>query len=78
MTSHRCNARRAAAQAEMEIFDRLPPAIRDAINEARGSVKASSALNALLRGVPEELIVKTIRESEYRHTKEPTRSQNNA
>lgn len=78
MTSQRFNARRAEAAREMVIFDQLPVAIRDAINEARGSVKASSALNALLRGVPEALIVKTIRESEYKHTKEPTRSQNNA
>ena len=61
MTSKFFNARRAQAQAEMAIFDALPAPMRDAINEARGSVRASSARDALLRGVPESLVIETIR-----------------
>lgn len=75
MTSRRFNDRRAEAKAEMEIFDTLPSTIREAINEARGSVRASSARDALLRGVPEATIVNTIRNSQYVVTKKPKGNQ---
>jgi hypothetical protein len=45
----------------MEIFDALPSGIRAAIKEAQGSVRASSVRDALLRGVPEEAIIATLR-----------------
>lgn len=61
MTSRRFNEVRARAAEEMAIFDGLPSTIREAINDARGSVRASSARDALLRGVPEQAIVDTIR-----------------
>ena len=63
MTSPVFNERRRRATEEMTIFDALPSAIREAINEARGSVRASSARDALLRGVPEQAIVDLIRNS---------------
>lgn len=75
MTSPRFNARKAQASAEMEIFDGLPAPIREAINEARGSVRASSARDALLRGVPEAKIIEVIKNSVYVVTKKPEGNQ---
>lgn len=75
MTSPRFNARRKAAAIEMTIFDGLPAPIREAINEARGSVRASSARDALLRGVPERTIIDTIRNSKFVVTKAPEGNQ---
>lgn len=63
MTSPRFNERKRQAIEEMEIFDRLPSAIREALNGANGSVRASSALNALFRGVSEEAIIEVINRS---------------
>lgn len=60
MTSPLFNERRRRAAEEMEILDRLPAPVREALNNARGSVRASSALAALLRGVSEEKIIETI------------------
>lgn len=60
MTSTRYNERKRRAAEEMEIFDRLPEAVREAINKAQGSVRASSVLSALLRGVPEDQIIATL------------------
>lgn len=60
MTSKTFNERKAQAQAEMAIFDALPSGIRSALDSACGSVRASSARDALLRGVPESLIIETI------------------
>jgi hypothetical protein len=75
MTSRRFNEDRRRAAEEMAIFDALPLAIREAINDARGSVRASSARDALLRGVPEQAIVDTIRNSKYVTTQPPKGNQ---
>lgn len=75
MTSPRFNARKAQAKVEMAIFDALPSAIREALNEARGSVRASSARDALLRGVSEQQIIDTIRNSKYVVTQPPRGNQ---
>jgi hypothetical protein len=75
MTSRRFNEERRRAAEEMAIFDALPSAIREAINDARGSVRASSARDALLRGVPEEAVVSTIRNSKFVVTKPPKGNQ---
>lgn len=71
MTSQSFNERKARAAEEMQIFDQLPACVREALNSARGSVRASSALAALLRGVECWKIVDTINKSVYVHTKEP-------
>lgn len=63
MTSPRFNQRKALAEAEQRIFDMLPSAIRAAINEAPLSVRASVVYAALLRGVPEQAIIETIKRS---------------
>lgn len=75
MTSQRFNETRARAAEEMEIFDGLSSALCAAINEARGSVRASSVRDALLRGVPEATIVNTIRNSKYVTTQPPKGNQ---
>lgn len=75
MTSKAFNERKAQALAEMQIFDALPSRVREAINEARGSVRASSARDALLRGVSEQAIVDLIRTSQYVVTKGPKGNQ---
>ena len=66
MTSAHYNARKAQAAEEMQIFDQLPECIREAMNNCKTSVKASSALNALLRGVECYRIVETINRSKER------------
>ncbi len=71
MTSSRFNERKAQAEAEMAIYDGLPAAVRAAIDNARGSIKASSARDALLRGVPEQAIIDTINNSKFVITKPP-------
>lgn len=73
MTSPSFNFHRAAE--EMAIFDALPSAIREAINSARGSVRASSARDALLRGVPKAKIIEVIMNSQYVVTKGPEGNQ---
>ena len=61
MTSKAFNDRRIAQQREMEIFSRLPAAIREAMNNCQQQPpRASTVLNALLRGVSEETIIRTI------------------
>lgn len=75
MTSPSFNERRLRAAEEMAIFDALPSTIREAINEARGSVRASSARDALLRGVPEQAIIDLIRNSKYVTTQAPKGNQ---
>jgi len=69
MTSDRYNGRKAFQAQEMAIFDALPSAVRAAIANARGSVRASSARDALLRGVPEQVIIDTINRGPFIHTK---------
>lgn len=69
MTSRSFNERKARAAEEMKIFDQLPECVRHAINGARGSVRASSALAALLRGVPCDKIVDTINKSDTKDEK---------
>lgn len=75
MTSSRFNEQRRRAREEMVIFDTLPSALREAINSARGSVRASSVRDALLRGISEARIIETIRNSEYVVTKKPKGNQ---
>ena len=75
MTSARFNADRQRAKEEMDIFDMLPASLRRAIDSAPGSVRASSVRDALLRGVPEALIIETIMKSKYVVTKPPKGNQ---
>jgi hypothetical protein len=75
MTSPAYNERKRLARLEMEIFDALPSRIRAAINSARGSVRASSARDALLRGVSEQAIIDLIQNSQYVVTKKPKGNQ---
>lgn len=63
MTSPTNIARRQQAREELRIFNALPRPLRDAINNATASVKASTVRDALLRGVSEEEIVKTLTRS---------------
>ena len=64
MTSKAMQSRRRAARDELTIFNRLPRAVRDAINLCEAQPpKASVVLNALLRGVPEETVIETIKRS---------------
>lgn len=64
MTSPTMQARRATAKAEQDIFDRLPKAVRDALNECEASPpRASIVLQALLRGVSEQALIETIKRS---------------
>lgn len=60
MISKRFNERKARAEEEMRIYDALPSAIRAALDNASGSVRASSVRDALLRGWPEALIIETL------------------
>lgn len=60
MTSPRAYQRMTEARIEMRIFNSLSRALRDAINNAEGSVRASVILDTLLRGVPESKIIETI------------------
>lgn len=60
MTSPSFNARRAAAKAEMETFERLPKALQVAISNAAVSVKSITVWNALCRGVSEEQLLTVI------------------
>lgn len=62
MTSSTYSAKLKAARSELEIFNRLPRALRDALNECETQPpKASIVLEALLRGVSEETIIETIK-----------------
>ncbi len=64
MTSLTMQSRRKAARDELQIFNRLPRAVRDAINECEAQPpKASIVLDALLRGVSEETVIETIKRS---------------
>lgn len=63
MTSPKFNARKAEAEVEMQVYDMLPEALRKAIDNADGSVRASVVANALLRGVSEETIIQTLKRS---------------
>jgi hypothetical protein len=63
VTSPTFNARKSAAAAEMAIYDRLPAAIRQAIDDAPCSVRAKTILDALLRGVSEEAIIQSLKRS---------------
>jgi len=60
MTSPAFNRRKALAKAEQDIFDMLPSPLRKAINEAPTSVRASVVYAALLRGVPEQVLIETL------------------
>lgn len=60
MTSRRFNEARAKAQAEMELFDRLPYAIQTAMKAAPLSLRAQTVWDALVRGVSEKQILETI------------------
>ena len=60
MTSPRFNTDRRRAQDEMRIFNALPRAIRDAMNDASGSVRASVVRDALTRGVSEAKVIETL------------------
>lgn len=65
MTSPTYNAKLKAVRSELEIFNRLPRALRDVLNECdRTPPKASIVLDALLRGVSEEKIIETIERSQ--------------
>ena len=65
MTSPTYSARRKAARLELETFNRLPRALRDAINECEAQPpKASIVLATLLRGVSEQAIIETIKRSQ--------------
>lgn len=75
MTSPRFNALKAQAEAEMAIYDGLPASIRAAIDNAQGSVRASSARDALLRGVSEQAIIDLIARGPYVTTKPPKGNQ---
>lgn len=75
MTSPRFNERKAQAEVEMAIYDALPSGIRAAIDNAKGSVRASSARDALLRGVPEQAIIDLIAKGPYVTTKPPKGNQ---
>ncbi len=63
MTSAAFNARKAAAKAEMEAYDALPLALRQAVDEAPRSIRASVVLQTWLRGVSAERIIETIKRS---------------
>lgn len=63
MTSRRNIERKRIAQYEQTIFDALPKAIRDAMNEAGQSLRPSIVRDTLLRGVPEDAILQTIKRS---------------
>jgi hypothetical protein len=69
MTSARYNARQRFQQEEMAIFDALPAAVRQAIAQARGSVRASSARDALLRGATIQQVCDIIAKGPFVHTK---------
>lgn len=60
MTSAKFNARKAAAQEEMEFFDRLPKAVQAAIKASSTSVRSKTVWEALVRGVSEQTIINTI------------------
>jgi len=60
MTSAKFNARRAEAEEEMDLFDRLPSAIQLAMRASPVSVKSKTVWNALVRGVPQAKIIETI------------------
>lgn len=69
MTSNAFNRRRAFQAEEMAIFDALPSAVRAAIAGAKGSVRASSARDALLRGATEQQVCDIIARGPFIHTK---------
>ena len=60
MTSKAYNERRAEAEEEMDLFDRLPSAIQLAMRASPVSVKSKTVWDALVRGVSEAKIVETI------------------
>lgn len=65
MTSPAFKARHIAAREELTIFNSLPRALRDALNNCAGQPpKASIVRDALLRGVSEETIIETIERSQ--------------
>lgn len=65
MISPTMQSRRASARSELEIFNRIPRPVRDAMNECEAQPpKASIVLEALLRGVSEESIIETIKRSQ--------------
>ena len=53
----------SATAAEMAIYDRLSAPLREAIDSANNSVRASVVRDALLRGVSEETIIQTLKRS---------------
>ena len=60
MTSPRKYQLRRVQAEELRIFDGLSPALREAINDAKTSVRPSTVLSTLLRGVPEAKIIEVI------------------
>lgn len=65
MTSPTYSAKLKAARSELEIFNRLPRALRDVLNECETQPpKASIVLDTLLRGVPEQTIIETIKRTQ--------------
>lgn len=60
MTSPRKYQLRRVQAEELRIFDGLSPALRAAINEAETSVRPSTVLSTLLRGVSEAKIIEVI------------------
>lgn len=61
MTSDRFNATRALACEEMAYFDRLSPALREAIKSSTRSVRAKTVFDAVIRGVDEATLIATIK-----------------
>lgn len=66
MTSIRRIQNRAAAAEELRIFNRLSRPLRDAINDAEASVRPSTILATLLRGVSETKIIETINKRSHK------------
>lgn len=65
MTSQKSYSRHATARAELRIFNDLPRAIHDALNNCeRTPPRASIVLQALLRGVSESQVIETIQRSQ--------------
>lgn len=65
MTSSTMQSCQASARSELEIFNRIPRPVRDAMNECEAQPpKASIVLEALLRGVSEEKVIETIKRSQ--------------
>lgn len=65
MTSPTFQSRRTSAREELSIFNSLPRALRDALNNCAGQPpEALIVRDALLRGVSEKTIIEVIERSQ--------------